>query len=223
MKITLTNFNAEHYATNLCQRGDTLKWESVGATHIMVIRAKFGTDIRLTGQEPELAVMDLNETEKDKESLLGKDKYFVMFPRSPINTYHFPVKPASYAVFACELNSNADELVIYNPNDACFYQCSVSAAVEVSINKAPIEKKSLFEKMSVMFKPIEEEKRYYNVAFPELPGYNGDLLYYSYDGCAYKYPITRQMMNKTVQIPEWKGKPPFVESLDPNAYNLKFV
>ncbi|MCL2071280.1 MAG: hypothetical protein FWH07_03490 [Oscillospiraceae bacterium] len=222
MKIKLTNFDSEHYATNLTQKGDSLKWESVGATHFMIIRDKFGSDIRLTDEELNTRFNGLPVS--GKETRLEGDRYFIILPRLGINTYIFPVKPASYAVFACELKmDNEPDLTVYNPNDACFYQCSVSATVEISIKKAPFQKKSFFEKLGGLFKPEEEERVYYNVSLPEMPGYAGELLCYSYDGCAYKYPITTRMMNKTVQIPEWKGKQPWVESLDSNAYKINMI
>ncbi|MCL1789513.1 MAG: hypothetical protein FWG33_04070 [Oscillospiraceae bacterium] len=217
MNIKLTDFNSEHYATNLSQRGDSLKWESVGATHIMIIRDKFGSDIRLTQEDADTRFS--GEFVTGKEIRLEGNRVFIILPRVGINTYIFPVKPANYAVFSC--NYQEDELTIYNPIDACFYQCSVSATVEVSVKKAPFLKKSFFERTKGLFKPEEEVQTYYDVGLPEILGYSDGLLCYSYDGCAFKFPITAQMLNKTVQIPEWKGKPPKVESLDSDAYKIK--
>jgi hypothetical protein len=221
MNIKLIDFDSEHYAANLSPRGDSLKWESVGATHFMIVRAPFGADIRLT--ENDVQFLFSGSLITGKEMKLGGDKFFIILPRSGINTCVFSVKPAAYAVFACNYDGN--DLTIYNPNDACFYECSVSATVEVSVKKAPVEKKKLFDRIKESFKPDneEQERRYYNVTLPEMADYQGGLLCYSYEGCVYKFPITAQMLNRTVLIPEWKGRQPRVESLDSNAYKISVV
>ncbi|MCL1902823.1 MAG: hypothetical protein FWF94_00205 [Oscillospiraceae bacterium] len=229
MNIKLTNFNSEHYATNLTQRGDSLKWESVGATHFMIIRNKFGCDISLTQEDIDVRFNGKFET--GTETRLEGEMYYTILPRLGINAYIFPVKPANYAVFACSLDERdgGEELTVYNPTAACFYQCSVSSIVEVSVKKAPVLKKSFFEKTRELFKTEEEERIYYDVTLPEILGYSSGQnvsafsLCYGYDNCAFKFPITAEMLNKTIQIPEYKGKTPRVESLAFDAYEIKQI
>jgi len=223
--IKLIQFDAQHYATNLIQTIRTpqdeawLKWESVGASHFMIVRDEFGVRIKLTDEFIE-SLNGIGEARvfSGDELQVGAGKHLIILPRSGINSYAVPVKPAQYAVFAC--SNDGDEFVIYNPTAACFYQCSVSADVRVSVKKAPVLEKGFLEKIKSLVKTDEGVRNYYNVKLPEIPNYKIELLCYGYDGCDYKFPITSMMLNKTVIIPERDGKKPRVECFDSTAYKI---
>jgi hypothetical protein len=213
MNITLIDFDASHYATNLTQKGDSLKWESVGATHYLMIRDRFGVEIKLTDDD----IKQLSQADAiTREAQTRSNRCLTLLERCGINTCPITVKPAAYAIFACELKDGG--LTIYNPSEACFYWCQVSATIRISIEKAPVENKGFFNK--IFSKTKQNEQSYYNVSFPQMPDYINDLLCYTYEGCEYKFPITRQMVNKTVLIPDCKGEPPMIKSLDSNAYKV---
>jgi len=156
-----------------------------------------------------------NETQPD-----GTESYFAVFERVGINTCVITVKPAVYAIFACEYIDG--DFTIFKPDDDCLYQCSVSETVRISIKKVPVSSKGLLDKIKAFGKPVQPEQRYCSVTLPEMPNYADDLLCYSYDGVGLncKFPITAQMLNKTVLIPEFEGNQPRIESLDSKAYKV---
>ena len=224
MLIKLTNFNAEHYAANLTSKGDFLKWESSGATHFMIARMPFGVTLDLSEEH----IDKLNQLEQSEKAKLFSgngvtlnDVHFTFLPRSGINTYAVTVKPAAYAVFACELQG--ESFTIYNPNEACFHRCSVPATVELCIKKAPLLKEGLLERFKGAFKTPHEPVRYYFVElkFAQTHGQScNNFLYYSYGDCSCKFPVTNLMLNKTLLIPELNGSPPEFASHDLDAYKI---
>lgn len=219
MNIKLIEFNSEHYAANLTQKANTLKWESVGATHFMLVRSEFGCDIRLTEQLiQKLQNLQSMNCDISCSDIKLDDYYFTIFPRSGVNVYSITVKPAAYAIFACCYDG--DILTIYNPTDACFYQCPVVARLRISVKQAPVKEKKLIDKIKSIGRKKAEECRYYNVKLPEVNDYKGDFLCYGYTGCEFKFPITSQMLGKTVLIPDFNGEPPKIECLAQNAYKL---
>jgi len=227
LTIKIIEFDSEHYATNLTQKADTLKWESVGATHFMIVRAPFGKEIKLS--DLDFSSLDNLDALNSGETKLNNEAYLTLFPRSGVNVHKVTVKPATYAIYACcyeqgsESENDTGVLTIYNPNEACFYQCAVLAKVRVTVKKAPIPEKSFFEKLKSifnLFKRKQPERRYYNVGLPEIPDYKEGLLCYGYNNCDLKFPITKKMLNKTILIPESDENPPIVESLNSKAYKI---
>jgi len=223
VNIKLIDFDAEHYATNLTYKGGSLKWESVGATHFMILRSAFGTEIKLSQSHIDcLKAMEEGQILCGEEAALecgNSDMHFIVFPRSGVNVFSVMVKPAAYAVYACSYEGGV--LTVYNPSDACFERCSVAAKVRISLKKVPLPKKGFLDKIKELTKTEQEEERlYYNVSFPHVPNYAENMLCYGYAGCDYRFPITAQMLGKTVLIPEFEGNAPKVESLDSKAYKV---
>ena len=212
MKFQLLNFDDKHYASNIVQMDHLLKWDALGNTHNLIIRAEYGAKILFTETEK-------NEIEKyaneqifsGKEHRYSDDRFFAVVPKGYVNNYQFMVSPATYAVFCCDYDAESDVCKLYVPNDACLYQCSVSANIEVRITKEPV-KTGWFSR-----KP---KKQYYTVHIQTIPGYVEGSLHYTFDGCKYRYPVTKAMLGKDLSVPAFGEKAPRLDAALGGGYKI---
>ena len=213
MKFELIDFDNSHYASNILQIDTLLKWDALGNTHHLIIRSDFGAFIEFTADDSAGVEKHGNEQIlSGKEIRYADNKFFAFLPKGYVNNYAFTVSPAKYAVFCCEYDIMTDICKLYVPNEACLYQCDVSSVVEVRIEKE-IVKKGLFGK-----KP---DKEYYILNIPNIPGYTDGNLRYTYDGCKFRYPLTKNMFGKPVYIPAFNSRPPKIESSSGNGYRIQ--
>jgi len=198
----------------MVQNDMLLKWYVVGHTHSMIVRCEFGKDISFGENErreiEQIAPVMLFSGE---EIRLSNGTFLTMVPRGYVNNYNMTVCPARYAVYCCSFEAAEDVCTIYMPNDACLYQCDVVSRIEVHIIREEMKKKGLFHSK----KP---EVQYYTIHIPSFPGYEDGSLYYSYDGCRYRYPITRAMLGTSFSVPEYNGSAPFIRSTSTNGFNI---
>jgi hypothetical protein len=212
MKLQLIEFNDKHYASNILQADNLLKWNSLGSTHHLLVRAEYGAVIRFTeADKTEIEKHNNDRIFSGKEVRYSDNRFFALIPKGYVNNYQFAVSPAAYAVFCCEYDAETDICKLYVPNDACLYQCNVSSNVEVRIEAEPVKKK-LFS-----YTPV---KQYYTVMIPSIPGYVDGSLYYTFDGCKYRYPITKPMLGKEFSVPAFETKPPKIYAAVGNGYKL---
>jgi len=212
MRFELLDFNNTHYATNLQQAETVLKWDSAGSTHHLILRGDFGTPLVLTADDARRIEKHSNDQIfSGKEIHYADQRYFAVIPRAYVNNYLITASPAGYAVFCCEYDPATDICRVYLTNDACQYQCDVSANLDIGIRKEEVKRGFLSRK---------PEKEYYEVHIPNIPGYTDGTLRYTYDGCRYHYPVTREMLGKTLHIPSFNDKPPRIESASANGYKL---
>jgi len=212
MKFQVVDFDDRHYASNILQVDNSLKWDSLGNTHHLLIRSEYGSDIKFTESEKEKIEKHTNkQIFSGKEVRFDDNRFFVVLPKGYVNNYQFMVSPATYAVFCCEYNAETDVCKLYLPNDACLYQCNVSSNVEVRIEAERVKKK-LFSRTP--------EKQYYIIQIPTIPGYVDGSLHYTFDGCKYNYPITKAMLNKPFFVPSFNSKPPQIDAATGNGYKL---
>ena len=213
MIFELVEFDNAHYASNILQTDNLLKWDSLGNTHNLIIRSDFGANIEFT-DEDKFAIEKHGNDQilSGKEFRCADNRFFAFLPKEYVNNYVFTVSPAKYAVFCCEYNPVTDICTLYIPNEACSYQCDVSANVNVRIEKEPV-KKRFFGKKS--------EREYYIVNIPNIPGYIDGGLHYTFEGCRYHYPITKTMLGKPVYIPAFQSRTPQIKSTYGNGYRIQ--
>ena len=213
MKIQLIDFNEKHYASNILQVDNLLKWDILGNTHHLLIRAEYGSNIRLTEDEKnKIERYETNQILSGKEIRYSDNRFFVFLPKGFVNNYQFTVSPAIYAVFCCEYDEETDICKLYIPNDACLYQCNVSSNVEVQIKPEQVKRRRLFSN--------KQEKQYYTIQIPNIPGYVDGGLHYTFDECKYCYPITKAMLGKAFSVPAFREKPPKIVAEIGNGYKL---
>lgn len=214
MRFELIDFDKDHYASNIQNSGETLKWDTRGSTHHLIIRADFGAHICFdTGSQAAIEKFATARIFSQKEIRFNNQgSYFLMLPKSHLNIYRYRISPATYGVFCCEYYSDRDTLRLYLPNEACHYQCDVTASVMISIEKEK-GKKGLLGLAKKGSNAIS-----YIVTIPPIPNYRDGLLYYSYDGYAYQFPVTGRMLNKPLNIPALGQKPPLIKASINSGY-----
>lgn len=216
MKFELLGFDNAHYASNILQVDTLLKWDSLGDTHHLIIRGEFGANIQFTVEEKALMERHANEQIfSGKEIRYASDRYFAFQKKGYVNNYTITSRPAKYAVFCCVYDPAADTCKLYVPNDACQYQCDVSAGIEVQIKRRVVKQGFLGR---LTGRQVEGDS--FLVEIPGIPGYTDGSLQYTFDGCNYRYPITKAMLGKAVSIPAFQSKPPRIESASGNGYKI---
>jgi len=216
MRFSLEKFDINHYASNLLQINDLLKWDARGANFHMIIRSNFNTDIdfnKLNYKNIEL--IENNEIFSGLEINFDQNDFFTMIPKSHINNYKLTKSPATYAVFCCVYNSETDICTIYIPNEACLYKCNISKTIEYTM-KTEQKKLNVINKL---FNKQRSEQKYYLICLPEISQYTDGNLFYKYDSFDYSFPITKKMLNKTIYIPEYNGNLPKIHSVN-NGYKI---
>jgi hypothetical protein len=214
MNIEVIRFNNEHYAANLVQVGNLLKWDAIGATHYLIIRSMFGTNIEFSEDDKNsIEQMENDQIFSKNEMRYMDNRFFAFNAKSTVNNYSYTISPARYAVYGCEYNEITDICKLYQTNDACQYQCDVYSSIKIQITYEET-KKRFFEG----FHKSDPKKNYYIMNIPSMPRYVDGDLRYTFDGCKYKYPITKEMLGKSINIPSYYGKSPKVEGSSSNGY-----
>jgi len=221
MKFTLLEFDNEHYASDLVQADELLKWDIKGNTHYLIIRGDFGSNIVFTkNDKADIEKIGKEKILSGKEICYADNRFFVFMQKQEYaKSYNITVSPARYAVFCCEYNTRTDVCKLYVPNEACQYQCDVYSNVVVNINHEEI-KKGFLDSILNLFKRKPPERDYHIVKIQNIPGYSDGSLQYKFDGCKYEYPITKAMLDKPVYIPSFNLKPPRIESALGNGYKI---
>jgi hypothetical protein len=216
VKFALLAFNNSHYASNILQADTLLKWDALGNTHQLIIRGEFGAHIEFTAADgAEIEKHGNDQILSGKEIRYADNRFFAFLPRGYVNNYTITVSPSKYAVFCCEYDGETDVCKLYVPNAACQYQCDVSASVEVRLTHEEA-KKGFLGRLTGK----HAEKDYFTLYIPNIPGYAEGSLHYTFDGCKYKYPITKAMLGKPVSIPSFNAKAPKLESSSGNGYKI---
>ena len=212
MKFRYVDFDNLHYAANLVQTEMFLKWNAKGNTHCLVMRGPYGDNLKM-GKE-EMAALEKLSTDKllsGTEHQLTEGRFITFTPKGYVNNHRVIVAPATYAVFCCVYDAASDDCKLYLPNDACLYQCNVSAVINVSITMQLVKTKWRVKK---------QERQRYAVVIPSIPGYTDGSLCYSFEGCNYQYPVTKEMLGKPFLVPSFLDKPPVIQAASGNGYQI---
>jgi hypothetical protein len=213
MRVKLSAFDKGHFASNIVQNGELLKWDAQGNTHHLIIRGHFGKSLQLTEDDARtIEALGTQAVLSGKEHRYQGTRHGTFQAKGFVNNFALSTRPARYAVFACEFDEASDTCIIYLPNEACQYQCDVFSDISIRLEKEAV-KKSLFGK--------RPEREYYVVHIPPIPGYEEGGLHYTFDGCRYRYPITKAMLGKAICIPAFGSKAPFIEGTSSGGYRIQ--
>lgn len=214
MRFHYETFDNLHYASNIVQSEMVLKWNTKGNTHCLIMRGSYGSNIKI-GKEEMAAIEKLstNELLSGTELRLTDERFITFTPKGYVNNHSITVAPATYAVFCCEYDAESDVCKLYIPNDACLYQCNVSAAISVSVTTMPVRKH--------WFSKKQEDPRF-TVVIPTIPGYTDGSLYYSFKDCKYQYPVTRAMLGKPFSVLSYNGERPTIQTANWNGYQIVY-
>lgn len=214
MNIRLVDFDDKHYASNVVQSDMMLKWNALGNTHNLIIRSEYGSNIQFSEKEKVEIEKFSNDQILSGKEIRFSDKYFFTFTQKGyVNNHSISICPATYAVFCCEYDQNSDTCTLFVPNEACLYQCNVVSQIDVHIEREVVKRRIFsFSKTP--------DKQIYTVHIPTIPGYTDGNLCYTFDGCKYKYPITKAMLGHAFSVPAFNGKSPQIDTTAGNGYRI---
>lgn len=212
MKFQLVEFDDQHYATNIVQSEMILKWNSRGNTHTLIMRGPFDDNIRISETEKQmLEQLPTEQILSGKELRISDDRYITFSPKGYVNNYSITVAPAAYAVFCCSYNAAEDRCTLFVPNDACLYQCNISATIDILIEKQVVRHHWYSRRQG---EPT------YSIFIPTIPGYADNSLFYTFKDCKFQYPITKAMLGKKFSVLSYNGNPPKIDSISRNGYRI---
>lgn len=201
MEIMAKPFDAEHHATELVRNKDYLTWKAHGNTHTLMLRASFGDalelDEQMMGTLQEAASNNTQALLSGSAVPLRGDVTAQLIQRKPVPIFScaIPQAHASYAVFACEVNTQSSAITVYVPNAACKFHCDVPAKVSVSISRH-----TAMVRTGGWFSKTVEQTVGWVMQISPIVGYDGSGLSYGFDGLDFRYPITRDMLGKPLHI-----------------------
>lgn len=201
MEIMAKPFDAEHHATELVRNKDYLTWKAHGNTHTLMLRASFGDalelDEQMMGTLQEAASNNTQALLSGSAVPLRGDVTAQLIQRKPVPIFSCPIPQAhaSYAVFACEVNTQSGAITVYVPNAACKFHCDVPAKVSVSISRH-----TAMVRTGGWFSKTVEQTVGWVMQISPIVGYDGNGLSYGFDGLDFRYPITRDMLGKPLHI-----------------------
>lgn len=215
MNVKLVDFDNEHYVASVTHTEGTLQWRSAGNTHQIIIRGEFGADINFGDKEKTVLEQYTKEQfEAERETNYADELHLTIVKKGTfVDSYNVTVTPATYAVIGCSYEPETNTITVYIPTQDCLYQCKVFSQVSVRITQEPIKKKFL----GIFGK---DEKPYYTIHIPPIPGYVDGSLKYTFDGCKYEYPITKAMLGQNVSVPAYNGKAPKINVSEKNGYKI---
>ncbi|MBT1177694.1 hypothetical protein [Bifidobacterium callimiconis] len=202
MEINAKQPDAGHYVTNVQRAGDSITWEDRGNNYTLFLRAGFGKSVEFEGELFDQFVAKCQDDQTWQSLLMGMevrvtpDVTAVMVSRGVVNikSYRIPVAHAVYAAYACDLQQNVMD--VYLPNEYYVYRCEVPAIVNVSVGQQTVTETKGF----LFSKHTETRVVGYTVRVQPIPGYDGTGLGYTFDGCPYIYPITRDLLGKPFTV-----------------------
>ena len=212
MKFCFEHFDNLHYASNIVQSEMVLKWNTKGNTHSLIMRGPYGDSLKM--EKGEIAAIERLSTDdllSGMELQLTEDRFITFTPKGYVNNHRVSVAPATYAVFCCVYDATTGICKLYLPNDACLYQCNVSAVINVTIEAQPIKKRWLLKK---------PENPRFTVEIPSIPGYIDGSLFYRFNNCKYRYPITKAMLGRAFSVASYDGERPIIQAAGGNGYQI---
>lgn len=202
MEINAKQPDAGHYVTNVRRSGEMIMWEARGNNYTLFLRTGFGNPLRFEGELFDQFVAKCHDDQAWQLLLSGTevrivpDVTAVLLPVGAVDitSYRIPAAHAVYAAYACDLQQDAMD--VYLPTEDYIYRCEVPAVVNVNVSQQTVTETKGF----LFSKRTETRVVGYNVRVQPIPGYDGTGLGYTFEGCPYTYPITRELLGKPFTV-----------------------
>lgn len=204
MEINAKQADSKYYVTHLQRADDSLMWDDLGNnSHTLFLRGPFGVPLELEGDLLDRFVEDCRDMQFWQSLISGMETTVtdgvtaVTVPHDAVNirSYHIPVVHSTYAAYAFNVRQDAADL--YLPNKYYTYQCEVPAVANVRISPRTVTVTTghFFNRKT------ETRTVGYDVNIQPIAGYDGTGLVYTFEGCPFQYPITRELLGKSFTVP----------------------
>lgn len=215
MRIEFSTAGDNNYAMNpqTEKRGTrrVLQMTQYGCTHFLLISAPLNVEPDFSDETLKNGLMQLGDslTEAKDLSVPGMEKLQVtcvsyMAYRKENGLLEIPEKAANYAVCGGLYSKDEDVFYILLPRAGMSYRTSV--AVEITYSMRPHVKE-----VKKLFRTEREQTPFYEVNFEKKSSYADGSIVYTIGKRPYSYPLTEQMMGKTIlirtdgEIPQFKS------------------
>lgn len=120
--------------------------------------------------------------------------------------YNVNVMPATYSVYGCK-KENGD-LTVYEEENKNRNRCKVPSIIEYKIEDNPVIISS-----GRVFRRTETKYNFSKITVFENKNYIDGVLFYTFDECEIKFPISKQMLGKPFYV-RWydNSKPPIIRT-----------
>ncbi len=120
--------------------------------------------------------------------------------------YKVNIMPATYSVYGCKKENG--ELIIYEENNKNHNCCKVSAIIEYKVEDNPVSVSS-----GRLFRKTETKYNFSKITVFENKNYVDGVLFYTFDECEIKFPISKQMLGNPFYV-KWyeNSKPPIIRT-----------
>lgn len=224
MKVSFTNFTKENYAQNPVVNKNVLTWDCGSSGDYLIVRGLVGYTINLSEKyEDVLNNVNISELYSGREVKIDENLYITLFSGNTIvKQFNITVCPAAYAVYCCKYDSEADMMQIYIPANM-IYQTSAISEVGYKISKLVV-KKSLVQRVGEGVKGVfgmkKDEPLTYKIKIDSISAYENGL-YYGFNGCSFKFPVTKDMLGQTFKVIAYNEEEPFVRAYNSQEYIVK--
>lgn len=210
MQTEIIRNDTIHTVNKLECTDNLLKWSSPAEeSYYLIVRSPFGKEINFEKQINEPLKKIQNISSGEIIELPGSIAVFI-YRQQFILGYTCTVRPARYSIYVCNFLPNENKLTVYMNNDESLF-CDISDCLLFQFERIESEKKGFWSKH---LKKDKEERLCVKVSLKQSspPGYQDGSLYYTFEGCSYEYPITKQMLSQGFFVPLYNGENPIIKS-----------
>lgn len=203
MRIEVDKSYDTLYISEIQETGGILRWEydrAIKPDLLLLVQSDFG--VAPDGDEvAELLNQKSFNIASDEPIILSEHLRckFSRVAQGRSGVYKVSVAPATYTVYGCKRQD--DLIILCVESNEKHYQCDVSATVEYHVDN---ESESI--KKGHIFNRHVETYRFSKIFVTECSGYMDGVLYYSFDDCDIRFPISRKMLGKPFYVRWYQNK-----------------
>lgn len=205
--------NSEYNNTYICEieeNGGIIRWQyekNSRPDYILIIQTPFSSLIDIGEVINSINEMNI-EIIVDKVIPITSTISCKLTSASQGNrgVYSVNVMPATYSVYGCK-KENGD-LTVYEEENKDRNRCKVSSIIEYKIEDNPVIISS-----GRVFRRTETKYNFSKITVFENKYYIDGVLFYTFDECEIKFPISKQMLGKPFYV-RWydNSKPPIIRT-----------
>lgn len=202
MNVTKGPATGQHYVRNVFVQAGTLAWDAAGISHALVLCGAYNEPLEVDAAVQ--AALEASGTDLLRSSgapmTLSDGRTAALLMRGAIRSdvYNCAQRHARYAVFGCRYDAAAETLAVFLPAEGDQAACDVPGVVHVDVRPHWEVRKSGF---------LGRRQDRALVGYELTVQMQGRLragerldLWYEFDGCPFRYPITPDMLGKTLHV-----------------------
>lgn len=222
MIVEIINNDKDHFINEARCNGENFSWSSnMEESHFIIIRSEFGKKL----ENLDFIAKSLEDSDDiycDESISASEFLSFSLFKRQLLLARKCTVKPARYSVYVCRYLHNENKLIIYLNDGHQENYCDVASSLDFNvIVERKEQSRSIFDRI---FSRESFECQYakVNLIGDNNMAYTDGALYYTFEGCKYKYPITKEMLSSGFYVPLFNGNKPIIKSYS-SGFNARIT